>query len=303
VAAVQTPPPAAGRTPPPVRDSQTSRTQPPPVSGPADSGDATVVESTPHAYAATPADRGTAAPPRTGGGLSRKTLLMIGAGVVVFLAAVFAVLQFAGSGLEEKRPGTGNGPLADAESEGPLIDPEGDEQSEVLEAEADEVDDLAPARPDTPGHGAGGTAVILPNVPKGPDPAEMREMQERIRKETADALRSSKEMLAKMRQTQEEQRTTVRQSAGPARQYLINSRPFALIYLDGGAAPINAEGKPAIKSLKPGFHTFRAVNADLVPPVDLTFKYEVKMGDPNNALILNLETRSVESRRNPTLPF
>ena len=224
---------------------------------------------------------------------------MIGGGVLVFVALAFAVFQFAGAGLDEK----------DAVTDEPFVDPDDDTQDRPATtghpAEDIENDDVLSAPRAEDSTGIGGTRIIpkAPMIPGTGDMRELNDMQERIRKETAEAVRQAQETLAEMRKRQEQERLKAQETIGPARQYLINSRPFALIYLDGGGKPINADGKPAIKSLKPGWHTFRAVNKDLVPPVEMTFKYEVKMGDLNNALILNLETRSVESRRNPTLPF
>ncbi len=86
-----------------------------------------------------------------------------------------------------------------------------------------------------------------------------------------------------------------------SRKYQISTKPFGYVYLDGGAEPINPDGRPVQKSLGVGRHTFRAVNDQL--GIDITCTYSVESTDRNNKLVLNLKTGQVEAGNSPDLPF
>jgi tRNA A-37 threonylcarbamoyl transferase component Bud32 len=91
-------------------------------------------------------------------------------------------------------------------------------------------------------------------------------------------------------------------SQASARRFRISSKPsFTWISVDGRGEPANADGMPFTTSLKPGLHTFRAVNKEL--GIDKVFRYQVEPQDGNNTLILNLQTGQVEPRKNSELPF
>jgi hypothetical protein len=213
----------------------------------------------------------------------------------------WAITKFAGNGLDtndnqEGTPGTGNDGGADAG------DVENNASGDVASRDAGDAPpgadagtdvELAPPRP-----------VVAPPTTTGHPltAAEIQAFQDRIRRETEATLKQTNKALDQVRRNVPRE-TEAGQIRGASRSYLINSRPFALIYVDGEKEPINRDGKTATRALKSGSHKFRAINKDLVPPIDMTFTYDVHMNDFNNTIILNLETRTVVARNNPALPF
>lgn len=239
--------------------------------------DVTVVESI--ADDTLPAGRrsGAAVPYETGpvrSGPSRNMILAIGGGVIFFAALVFAIFRFAGSGFDPADSSAGDAEFVQTPDVPPVkdVDPPEDDKA------AEEDDGLADERP-------------IDKEFKG----------QAARDESTGAVRQK---TRKVKTGPVERSTDEGTRVKQTKQYLVNPKPFALVYLDGGKTPVVGEsGKPATLSLAPGTHTFRAVNAGLVPPVDVEFTYVVKADDPNNALILNLKTGAVESRKNTNLPF
>jgi hypothetical protein len=244
------------------------------------------------------------------GGPSRKMLGAIGGGVLLFAALVFAIFRFAGSDLDAAdnvEPDslsffvTNPPPVPPEEIESPVvIDPDEEEQNE--EEESTELEDARPEMPvKNPRRILRMPALPDSNVHPGMSQEQLKQiaqMSARLESLGVEAVRRGERMQAQ--QELWRQRET---KSGQGKQYLLNSKPFAFIHVDGDAAPINPEGKPVPLKLSPGRHTFRAVNPGVVPPIDITFTYEVHSEDPNNSLILNLKTGAVEPRLNTALPY
>jgi serine/threonine protein kinase len=271
--------------------------------------DVTVAESIADAPSSGARRSAAAVPYETGPvrvGPSRNMILAIGGGVFLFAALAFAIFRFAGSGLDPADSTAGDAEFVETPPTPPVeqIDPPdvtpgfGEDDN----PEEEETDGLAEARPEGRIPIPGAPGVPGTGFKPGLSEAQVKEI-ERMAARAESIATAGRLKSMKIQSEQVERRTREATGTGRAKQYLVNPKPYALVYVDGRRTPVNQSGMPATLSLAPGTHTFRAVNADLVPPVDIEFTYVVRADDPNNSLILNLKTGAVESRKNTTLPF